>query len=87
MLAEHTGKTESYLSSLFKKEWDTTFLEIVNEMRLQQAIYMLLYEPSISVQDIAGKIGYKTERQLYRLIKNKLEITPQQLRNGENKIE
>lgn len=48
---------------------------------------MLLYEPSISVQDIAGKIGYKTERQLYRLIKNKLEITPQQLRNGENKIE
>lgn len=87
MLSEHTGKTESYLSSLFKKEWNTTFLEIVNEMRLQQAIYMLLYEPSISVQDIAGKVGYKTERQLYRLIKNKLEITPQQLRNGENKIE
>lgn len=83
MLAEYTGKTESYLSSLFKKEWNTTFLEIVNEMRLQQAIYMLLYEPAVSVQDIAGKVGYKTERQLYRLIKNKLGITPQQLRNGE----
>lgn len=83
MLSEYTGKTEGYLSSLFKKEWNTTFLEIVNEVRLREAIYMLLYEPAVSVLDIAGKVGYKTERQLYRLIKGKLGITPQQVRNGE----
>lgn len=82
MLAEYTGKTEGYLSSLFKKEWNTTFLEIVNEMRLREAIYLLLYEPSIPIQDIAGKVGYRTERQLYRLIKNRIGITPQQIRNG-----
>ncbi len=83
MLSEYTGKSENYLCSLFKKEWDVTFLEVVNEMRLREALYMLLYEPSISVHDIAGKVGYKTERQLFRLIKGKLGVTPQQIRQGQ----
>ena len=58
-----------------------TFLDIVNEMRLRDALYMLLYDPSISVHDIAGKVGYHTERQLFRLIKGNLGMTPQQIRN------
>lgn len=87
LLAAYTGKTESYLSSLFKKEWNVTFLEVVNEMRLKEAVYMLLYEPSIPVHDIAGKVGYKTERQLFRLIKNKVGVTPQQIRNGQTQTE
>lgn len=81
MLSEYTGKTESYLCSLFKKEWNVTFLDIVNEMRLRDALYMLLYDPSVSVHDIAGKVGYHTERQLFRLIKGNLGMTPQQIRN------
>lgn len=81
MLSEYTGKTENYLCACFKKELDATFLEIVNEMRLRDSLYLLLYEPSLSVQDIAGKVGYHTERQLFRLIRNQLGITPQQVRN------
>lgn len=84
MLSEYTGKSENYLCSLFKKEWNATFLEVVNEMRLREALYMLLYEPAISVHDIAGKVGYKTERQLFRLIKGKLGVTPQQIRQGQS---
>lgn len=82
MLSEFTGKSENYLCSLFKKEWDVTFLEVVNEMRLREALYMLLYEPSVPVHNIAGKVGYRTERQLFRLIKGKLGVTPQQIRQG-----
>lgn len=82
MLSEYTGKTENYLCSLFKKEWDATFLDVVNEMRLRDALYLLLYEPGIPVRDIAGKVGYRTERQLFRLIKGALGMTPQQVRNG-----
>lgn len=81
MLSAHTGKTENYLCGLFKKEWNTTFMEVVNEIRLREALYMLLYEPALSVRDIAGKIGYHTERQLFRLIKGYLGMTPQQVRN------
>lgn len=82
MLSEFTGKSENYLCSLFKKEWNVTFLEVVNEMRLREALYMLLYEPEHPIGDIAGKVGYKTERQLFRLIKNYLGITPQQVREN-----
>lgn len=84
LLAEYTGKSENYLCSLFKKEWNTTFLELVNEMRLKEAIYLLIYSPSLPVRDIAGKVGYKTERQLFRLVKGHLGITPQQVRSGDS---
>lgn len=80
MLAEACGKSENYLCKLFKKEWNTTFLEIVNEIRLKEAVYLLLYHPELSVKDVAGKVGYKTERQIFRLIKAKTGMTPQQIR-------
>lgn len=83
MLSEYTGKTENYLCSLFKKQWDVTFLDIVNEMRLKDAVYLLLYEPGLSVQDISGRVGYHSERQLFRLFKKYLDMTPQQVRNHE----
>ena len=81
MLADQYGKSESSLCSLFKKEWNTTFLELINEMRLQRALYLLLYEPELTVGDIAVQVGYQTERQLFRLMKGKLDMTPQQVRN------
>lgn len=83
MLAQKYGKSEGYLCSLFKKEWNTTFLELINEMRLRQALCLLLYEQGLTVGEIAAKVGYQTERQLFRLLKNKLDMTPQQVRNGE----
>ena len=82
-LAEYTGKSKNYLCSQYKKEWNITFLDLVNEMRLKEALYLLLYDRNLPVRDVAGKVGYKTERQLFRLMKNKLGLTPQQLRNGE----
>lgn len=85
MLSEYTGKSENYLCALFKKEWNVTFLEIVNEMRLRDVLYMLLYETEIPICDIAGKVGYKTERQLFRLVKSYLGLTPQQVRDGKGR--
>lgn len=83
MLSEYTGRTENYLCELVKKGLGTTFQGIVNEMRLRDALYLLLYEPSLPVGNIAERVGYHTERQLFRLIKNYLGITPQQVRNHE----
>ncbi|RKI93162.1 response regulator [Parablautia intestinalis] len=82
MLSEHIGKTENYICNLFRKEWDTTFLEIVNETRLREALYLLIYQPSLPIRDISLKVGYKTERQLFRLFKTKLGLTPLQIRNS-----
>ena len=83
MLAEHVGKSENYLCSQFKKHWNITFLDLVNEMRLKETLYLLIYDKNLPVRDVAGRVGYKTERQLFRLIKGKIGLTPQQIRNGE----
>ena len=81
-LADTFGKNENYLCNLFKKEWDVTFLELVNEFRLQMALFLLLRERKLTVADIAVRVGYQTERQLFRLLKKKTGLTPQQLRHG-----
>lgn len=82
MLSEHIGKTENYICNLFRKEWNTTFLEIVNEIRLREALYLLIYQPALPIRDISLQVGYKTERQLFRLFKTKLGLTPLQIRNS-----
>ncbi|HCD45974.1 MAG TPA: hypothetical protein DEQ64_20060, partial [Lachnoclostridium sp.] len=56
---------------------------LVNEMRLKETLCLLLYDKNLPVRDVAGRVGYKTERQLFRLIKGKVGLTPQQIRNGE----
>lgn len=86
LLAERFGKKENYLCSLFKREWDVTFLELVNEARLKEALSLLLYHPEMTVKEIAGKIGYRTERQLFRLLRNTTGMTPQQLRERQDTI-
>lgn len=82
MLSDYLGKTENYICNLFRKEWNTTFLEIVNEIRLREALYLLIYQPALPIRDVSIKVGYKTERQLFRLFKTKLGLTPLQIRNG-----
>lgn len=79
-LSCQTGFTESYICSLFKKELDITFLDYVNELRLRQAMATLIESPRTSVRDIAALVGYRSERQLFRLFNAQLGMTPQQFR-------
>lgn len=85
-LAEETGRTETYLSRLFKKEFEATFLDIINEMRLRESLYELFYRKDLSIHDIAANVGYKTDRQLFRLYRQIFGLTPQQIRDGEDPL-
>lgn len=80
-LSCQTGLTESYICTLFKKEMDITFLEYVNELRLYQAMRALLESPRTPVRDVATLVGYRSERQLFRLFNTHLGMTPQQFRD------
>lgn len=80
-LSCQTGLTESYICILFKKELDITFLDYVNELRLYQAMRILLESPKLPVRNVAPMVGYHSERQLYRLFNTLLNITPQQFRD------
>lgn len=81
MLAEHVGRSENYLCAVFRKECGSTFLDIVNEYRLREALFLLLYSPVLPIRDVGIRVGYATERQLFRLFHSTIGLTPQQVRN------
>ena len=83
ILAEVSGRSESYICTQFKKEWGIGYLDLVNELRLKESLYLLFYRPDLTVKEIAGQVGYLTERQLFRLFKKCLSMTPQQVRDKE----
>lgn len=80
LLSQVSGWSEGYICSQFKKEWGIGYMDLVNELRLKESLYLLFYRKDLTVKEIAGQVGYLTERQLFRLFKKTLSTTPQQLR-------
>ena len=80
-LSVYTGMSESNICNIFKKELNMTFLDYVYELRLKKAIELLTTDPEKTMRDIAAMVGYRSERQFFRLFKNNLGVTPQQLKN------
>ena len=80
-LSELSGWSEGYICSQFKKEWGIGYMDLVNELRLKESLYLLLYRDDLTVKEIAGQVGYLTERQLFRLFKKTLSMTPLQIRD------
>lgn len=79
-LSVYCGLSENSICNLFKKELGTTFLEYLYELRLKRAMELLLSADSPTVREIALQIGYLSERQFFRVFKNKTGLTPQHFR-------
>lgn len=73
--AEYLNVSESYLSHLFKKETDYTFLEVLTSVRLSEAC-KLLKDPNIRVHEVASLTGYRDQRYFSYIFKKHLGITP-----------
>ena len=76
----YSGLSENSICNLFKKELGITFLDYLYELRLKRAMELLLADNSPTVREIALKIGYSSERQFFRVFKNRTGYTPQQFR-------
>jgi len=79
-LSIYSGISENSICNLFRKELDITFLDYVHQLRLKKAMELLVAEPGKNIKEIAAQVGYRSERQFFRLFKNKLDMTPQQFR-------
>lgn len=73
--AEYLNVSESYLSHLFKKETDYTFLEFLTSIRLSHAC-RLLKDPNIRVHEVASLTGYRDQRYFSYIFKKHLGVTP-----------
>ncbi|MDO4272254.1 MAG: response regulator [Eubacteriales bacterium] len=78
--AEQIGITQFYLSRLFKQERNETFLDILTDIRISQAI-RLMKEPSRTVVNISALTGY-TVKYFYRVFKSATGISQKEFRDA-----
>lgn len=80
-LSIYSGLSENYICTLFKKELGITFLDYVYELRLKYAMELLLAEEGKTIQEIAKRVGYHSDRQFFRIFRDRLGMPPQKFRD------
>lgn len=76
----------SYLSTLFKQSFGTSFSEYLSEVRMRKALDLLLHS-DCRVKQIAGMVGYKDSNYFIRSFKKKYKVTPDEFRKrGKNSV-
>lgn len=76
--------SQSYFSYLFKSMTNKTFVEYLNELRIQEAM-RLLKNTNKRVVDICFESGFKNVNHFNRTFKNYAGISPMQYRNANHR--
>ncbi|UKS28694.1 AraC family transcriptional regulator [Paenibacillus sp. HWE-109] len=80
--AQICGLSPHYLSKLFKKNMDVSFIEYLTKTRIDQSI-ALLNTTDLSVSDVAERVGYQTKN-FIRVFKKHIGVTPGQYRGADS---
>lgn len=81
-IALELGVSASYLSRKFKQVTHRTYLEILNEYRIIQAV-KLLGEGRYRVSEVAEKTGFSDYKHFYSVFKKYTGMTPSEYNKGE----
>jgi YesN/AraC family two-component response regulator len=79
--AEQLHISPSYLSRLFKKYTQVSFITYLNELRIKKALE-LLRETELSIKEIAHKVGYNNLNYFYKSFKTVTGITPKMFKGN-----
>lgn len=78
-VAEHVKLSPSYLSSIFKKELQISFIKYLNELRVNKAKDMLL-NTYLNSYEIAEKIGFTENTYFCKVFKKFVGVSPNEFR-------
>lgn len=78
-LAHHLGYHPNYLSSKIKQLTNKNFGQLLNEVRLRQACF-LLENTNETIENITQKIGLQNRTRFYQLFKETYQTTPKNWR-------
>jgi two-component system response regulator YesN len=81
-VAQHTCLSPNYLSQLFKQETGKSFLEYLTNCRVEAA-KKLLVQSSLTISEIAFKLGYEMPSYFSEVFKKSEGLTPSQYRKGQ----
>ncbi|MBD2844775.1 helix-turn-helix transcriptional regulator [Paenibacillus sp. IB182496] len=79
-LQRHIHLSKSYLAKIFKDVTGITIFEFVYRRRINQARILFLFEPQLSVTEVAFRVGFKHLAHFSRMFKQHLGVTPEQYR-------
>jgi YesN/AraC family two-component response regulator len=82
-LANKFGYNSSYLSRYIKKSTGKTFIEIIQELRLNQACIMLK-NSTVSIEYIIQTVGYKNVAFFYKKFTELFGMSPKEFREKQN---
>jgi len=81
-VAHFVGKSNSYISHLFKKNFDKSFSQICIEMKLNKADDYFRIMPDITISEVAYKLGYEDPLYFSRIYKKYRKISPKEFKNS-----
>ena len=84
-LAQEVNMNPNYLSGLFKKTISCSYLECLHHERLAIAKQLLL-QTDLSMEQIAGKVGYNSSIQLLRIFKKYEHMLPSEFRARKRQV-
>ncbi|HEY9060410.1 MAG TPA: response regulator [Pseudobacteroides sp.] len=80
-LSEELYISTWYLSKLLKKETGSNFIDILNNIRVEEA-KKLLGDPKYKIYEIAEVVGFSDVTYFYRLFKKLTGMTPMEYKNS-----
>ncbi len=84
-VAEYLNLHPSYVGQIFKKETGDTFVNYINNLRIDKAKELLVGMPNTSLEKIARCVGYENRRTFYKVFRRYVGQTPGQYREHFNK--
>lgn len=79
-MADYINVSPFYLSKLFKEEKGVTFVNFVNDTRLEKS-RDLLKTTDLSIKEVTAAVGYNDQNYFSRIFRNKYGITPTEFRS------
>ena len=80
-LADVFFLSPTYLSSLFKRETNRNFVDVLTQIRIEKAKKLLL-DPRLQVQQVSQMVGYKEYAYFYQVFKKYTNQSPKQYRKS-----
>lgn len=80
--ADYLNLHPAYIGQLFKKDTGDSFTFYTNQFRIAKAKELLVSSPGLSLDKIAGCIGFENRRTFYKVFRKFVGQTPGEYRNN-----
>lgn len=80
-IADRLHYSAYYLSRIFSKDFEMTFVEYLTQFRIEKAKELMKYNESLSIKEVANSVGFHSQAYFARVFKKYCGISPTEFKN------